>query len=152
MERQSEKLRELLNELIYSISQVEQERLDKALGTFAAYEDSGFSPDDLKQTFTEESCLKLAAGVLGTTPEHLRELIEADKAGLTLIMDEQTALALSAGGYGIDTNKRLRGATHMWDFRGLKGGPKTISYYDASLRLYKIADKVLAQMAGDNDG
>lgn len=145
MERQSEKPRELLEELIHYISQVEQERLDLALDTFAAYEDIGLTPEEITGPFSEETALKYVANILHTSPERLRELAEADKASRILILDEQTSLAIAAGAYAIDISKRLRGATHVWDFRGIKGGPKSISYYDACVRLYSIADHVLME-------
>lgn len=115
-----------------------------------AYEDTGITPEDITGRFSEETALKYAAAILHTTPERLRELAEADKAGRVLILDEQTTLAIAAGSYAIDISKRLRGATHMWDFRGIKGGPKTISYYDACLRLHDISEHVLRTWGDGN--
>ena len=45
----------------------------------AAYEDSGLEPEDLKKAFNETAILKLAAQALSTTPDHLRDLIQAEK-------------------------------------------------------------------------
>ena len=44
----------------------------------AAYEDTGLEPEDFKKAFNEDAVVKLAAQALGTTPDRLRELVEAD--------------------------------------------------------------------------
>ena len=46
-----------------------------------AYEDAGLEPEDLKKAFNETAILKLAAQALSTTPEHLRDLLQAEKDG-----------------------------------------------------------------------
>ena len=43
------------------------------------YEDTGLEPEDLKKAFNETAILKLAAQALSTTPDHLRDLIQAEK-------------------------------------------------------------------------
>lgn len=45
----------------------------------AAYEDTGLEPEEIKATFTPEAVIKLAAQALGTTPDRLRELAQADR-------------------------------------------------------------------------
>ena len=45
----------------------------------AAYEETGLEPEDFKQTFSEDTILKLAGQALGITPDRLRELAQADK-------------------------------------------------------------------------
>lgn len=52
----------------------------------AEYEDTGFSPEEIKSAFTPDASIKLAAQALGTTPERLRELAAADKEGRVLVM------------------------------------------------------------------
>lgn len=47
----------------------------------AAYEETGLEPEDFKQTFSEDTILKLAGQALGITPDRLRELAQADKGG-----------------------------------------------------------------------
>ena len=47
----------------------------------AAYEDTGLEPEDLKKAFNETAILKLAAQALSTTPDHLRELLQAEQDG-----------------------------------------------------------------------
>ena len=51
----------------------------KLYGRLAAYEDTGLEPEDLKKAFNETAILKLAAQALSTTPDHLRDLIQAEK-------------------------------------------------------------------------
>ena len=43
----------------------------------SAYEETGLEPEDFKQTFSEDTILKLAGQALGITPDRLRELAEA---------------------------------------------------------------------------
>ena len=47
----------------------------------AAYEETGLEPEDFKQTFSEDTILKLAGQALGITPDRLRELVQTDKDG-----------------------------------------------------------------------
>ncbi len=47
----------------------------------AAYEETGLEPEDFKQTFSEDTILKLAGQALGITPDRLRELAQTDKDG-----------------------------------------------------------------------
>lgn len=46
---------------------------------FAAYEDTGLEPEDLKRAVNEDAVLKLAGQALGITPDRLRELAQADR-------------------------------------------------------------------------
>ena len=52
----------------------------------AAYEDTGLEPEEIKATFTPEAVIKLAAQALGTTPDRLRELAQADKEGRCVVL------------------------------------------------------------------
>lgn len=49
----------------------------------AAYEETGLEPEDFKQTFSEDTILKLAGQALGITPDRLRELAQADREGIS---------------------------------------------------------------------
>ena len=51
-----------------------------------AYEDTGFSPDAIKSTFTPDAIIKMTAQALETTPERLRELAAADKEGRVVVL------------------------------------------------------------------
>ena len=50
----------------------------------AAYEETGLEPEDFKQTFSEDTILKLAGQALGITPDRLRELAQTDKGEQSL--------------------------------------------------------------------
>ena len=52
------------------------------------YEDTGLEPEDLKKAFNETAILKLAAQVLRTTPDHLRDLLQAEQDGRLVVLDE----------------------------------------------------------------
>lgn len=54
----------------------------------AAYEDTGFTPEEIKAPFTEDAMINLAAQALGVEPSRLRELAEADKDGRIRIIPE----------------------------------------------------------------
>ena len=52
----------------------------------AAYEDTGLEPEDLKKAFNETAILKLAAQALSTTPDHLRDLLQAEQDGRLVVL------------------------------------------------------------------
>ena len=52
----------------------------------AAYEDTGMEPEDLKKAFNETAILKLAAQALSTTPDHLRDLLQAEQDGRLVVL------------------------------------------------------------------
>ena len=88
MERLSDTAIEIINEL-------HTERLDysseyipliDAANRLCAYEDTGLEPEDLKKAFNETAILKLAAQALSTTPDHLRDLIQAEQDGLLVAL------------------------------------------------------------------
>ena len=88
MERLSDAAIEIINEL-------HTERLDyyseyipliDAANRLAAYEDSGLEPEDLKKAFNETAILKLAAQALSTTPDHLRDLLQAEQDGRLVVL------------------------------------------------------------------
>lgn len=112
------------------------------------YEDTGLEPEDLKKAFNETAILKLAAQALSTTPDHLRDLIQAEQEGRLVVLDEKTALSMYAGARAIENNKRLFGATYVYDVFGKQGGPKEIPYFDAANNLRNIAS-AMAQKGGE---
>lgn len=61
-------------------------RAGDAVDRLAAYEDTGFSPEEIKSTFTQDALIKLAAQALETTPERLRELAAADNERRVVVM------------------------------------------------------------------
>ena len=52
----------------------------------SAYEETGLEPEDFKQTFSEDTILKLAGQALGITPDRLRELKQADDEGRCMLL------------------------------------------------------------------
>ena len=59
---------------------------DKLIERLAAYEDTGLTPEEIKDPFTEDAMINLAAQALGVEADRLRELAEADKDGRVLIL------------------------------------------------------------------
>lgn len=121
-----------------------EEGWQRAVNRLAAYEETGLEPEDIKKEFNEETVLKLAAQVLGTTPERLRDEDKARDEG-RVVVDKKTALAMAAGARAIENNKRLWGVTYGWDIFGECGGPKEISYYEAAQRLREISEPELTR-------
>lgn len=52
----------------------------------AAYEETDLEPEDFKQTFSEDTILKLAGQALGITPDRLRELKQAGDEGRCMVL------------------------------------------------------------------
>ena len=63
-----------------------------------AYEDAGLEPEDLKKAFNETAILKLAAQALSTTPDHLRELLQAEQDGRLVLLPCGTDVELERDG------------------------------------------------------
>lgn len=55
-------------------------------GRLKAYEDIGLTPEEIKDPFTEDTMINLAAQALGVEPSRLRELAEADKDGRVVVL------------------------------------------------------------------
>lgn len=72
----------------FRIEEEDYDLVQEVLERLAAYEDTGLEPEDISRVFNEVSCAKLAAQLLGTTPERLAELVGADKAGRLVIIPE----------------------------------------------------------------
>ena len=74
------------NELIGVMMTPSNDTMCQILTRLAAYEDTGMEPEDLKKAFNETAILKLAAQALNTTPDHLRDLIKAEKNGRMVVL------------------------------------------------------------------
>ena len=55
--------------------------IDKIIDRLGTYEDAGLEPEDLKKAFNETAILELAAQALSTTPDHLRDILQAEQDG-----------------------------------------------------------------------
>ena len=82
---------------------------------------------------------------------HIRELLHAERAGRLVVLDEKTALSMYAGARAIENNKRLFGATYVYDVFGKQGGPKEIPYFDAANNLRNIASAIAQKGATNED-
>lgn len=76
----------LLGDGIYSDWGVPEKFRGDDVDRLAAYEDTGLEPEEIKATFTPEAVIKLAAQALGTTPDRLRELAQADREGRCVVL------------------------------------------------------------------
>ena len=74
------------NELIGVMMTPSNDTMCRILTRLATYEDTGLEPEDLKKAFNETAILKLAAQALSTTPDHLRDLIKAEKNGRMVVL------------------------------------------------------------------
>lgn len=91
-------------------------KIPLVLSRLAAYEDTGLEPEDLTRVFNEEAILKLAGQVLGTTPDCLRELAQADREGRCVVLpdakytdtDGETALRRAMYICGVQNNAVTR--------------------------------------------
>lgn len=52
----------------------------------AAYEDTGITAEEITATASLPMFVKVASAALGTTPDHLRELVDADKDGRLVVL------------------------------------------------------------------
>lgn len=52
----------------------------------AAYEDTGLTPEEIKDPLAEDTMINLAAQALGVEADRLRELAEADKDGRVVVL------------------------------------------------------------------
>ena len=73
----------------------------------------------------------------------------AEANGRLVAVDDDLALAMVAGSRAIAHNKRLIGASYLYDIWEVEGKQKEITYYNAA-RL--LADKGYAALKGDKDG
>ena len=83
MERLSDTAIEIINDLHTERLEYASEYIPliDAANRLAAYEDTGVEPEDLNRAFNETAIIKLAAQAFNTTPDHLRDILQAEKAG-----------------------------------------------------------------------
>lgn len=114
--------------------------LMQAIDRLAAYEDTGLEPEQVLElkSFTQGGIRKADEGWL-----HVQELLQAEKGGRLVVLDEKIALSMCAGARAIENNKRLFGVIYGYDIFGVRRGPKEISYYEAAKKLREIAEPVL---------
>ena len=136
MERLSDTAIEIINDLHTERLEYASEYIPliDAANRLAAYEDTGLEPEEIYEVrfliAAQRDPQKLA---------RLRELVLAEQDGRLVVLDEKTALSMYAGARAIENNKRLFGATYVYDIFGKQGGPKEIPYFDAANNLRNIA-------------
>lgn len=81
--------------------------------------------------------------------EKVKELVEADKAGRCIVLDQDTVLSMLAGSSAIRQNNRLCLSTYLFDMKKKYGGPFQIDYIAAEENLRKIG---YAALKGEKDG
>ena len=117
--------------------------IDKIIDRLGTYEDTGLEPQDI---ISAVDMAKIACALhelnaykdIGPI-DHIRDLLQAEQEGRLVVLDEKTALSMYAGARAIENNKRLFGATYVYDVFGKRGGPKEIPYFDAANNLRNIA-------------
>lgn len=110
-----------------------------------AYEDAGLEPEDLKQAFNETAILNLAAQALSTTPDHLRDLVQAEQDGRLVLLPCGTDVELERDG---NTFK----ADH-WNhtLTAFRDAPENKSGKQVALFSIKEAEAALAQKGGKDN-
>ena len=83
--------------------------------------------------------------ILGDTYDldRLRELLEADKAGRCIPVTKDLLIAILAGLYALNTNKKMRGGMYAFDVHKEHGGPHTMEFSRAAEILAETANRVL---------
>ena len=108
------------------------------------YEDTGFDPEEIADFMKRwEQTVEIGGMLKKYCIDHIRDLLHAEQDGRLVVLDEKTALCMCAGARAIENNKRLFGASYCYDVFGKRGGPKEISYYEASNHLRDVAEPVL---------
>lgn len=115
----------------FHIDSDDYDLVQKILDRLAVFEDLlvliGMEPREFteayQRTFNEKALVNMITHYLQINPE-------------------EAILAMRAGARAIVNNKRLEGATYVWDFRREQGGPKEITYYAAAMLLAETADKL----------
>jgi hypothetical protein len=158
----------LLGDGIYSDWGVPEKFRGDDVDRLAAYEDTGLEPEEIKATFTPEAVIKLAAQALGTTPDRLRELAQADRDGRCVVQrfsPGQTVWVIERNEYGEAYD--LSGYVFVTSLRGIalvspkiNGSPEIdvilmdqvesrINYDDGCIVAYPADDCYLSREAAE---
>lgn len=81
--------------------------------------------------------------------EKVKELVESDREGRLIVLDQDTVLSMLAGASAIRQNNRLCLSTYLFDMKKKYGGPFQIDYIVAEENLRKIG---YAALKGENNG
>ena len=110
-----------------------------------------FSCEDCKQFDDLVDRLGAIEDILGDDYDldRLRDLVEADKDGQCIVLDQDTVLSMLAGASAIRQNNRLCLSTYLFDMKKKYGGPFQIDYIAAEENLRTIG---YAALKGEKDG
>lgn len=119
---------------------------DKLVERLAAYEDTGLTPEEIKDPFTEDAMINLAAQAMGVEPSRLHEFAEADKAGRCVVLpckvgekiyylNGKYIIEVDVVGYKVDE-------TGAWLFIGETYNPETNRAYHCDLETERIGKTV----------
>ena len=133
---------------------------NRLLDRFAAYEDTGLTPEEIKDPFTEDTMINLAAQALGVEPSRLRELAEADKDGRVVVLPckvGDTVWRIIRDGEPHITRDEVRDmyfADDMTPCVELVGGRVTFTekFGKTVFLSREEAEKALREMEGKKDG
>lgn len=131
------------SELIGVMMTPSNDTMFQILTRLAAYEDTGLEPEDLKKAFNETAILKLAAQALSTTPDHLRDLLQAEKDGRLVVLPCGTDVELVRDGYVFKADHWNHTLTAFRD------EPKNKSGKQIALFSTKEAEAAMAQKGGE---
>ena len=126
----------------------------------AAYEDTGLTPEKIKDPFTENTMINLEAQALGVEPSRLRELAEADKDGRCVVLPckvGDTVWRIVRDGEPHITRDEVRDMYFADDMTlcvELVGGRVTFTekFGKAVFLSREEAEKALREMEGKKDG
>ena len=107
------------------------------------YEATGLEPEDLKKAFNETANLNLEAQALSTTPDHLRELVQAEQDGRMVVLPCGTDVELARDGYVFKADHWNHTLTAFRD------APENKSGKQVALFSIKEAEAALAQKGGE---
>ena len=124
-----------------------------------AYEDTGFSPEEIKSAFTPDSSIKLAAQALGTTPDELRGMAKARKDGRLAILptargDMLTSEEVSAAQPffdDVDVSVHYCTSNGMMIFVGYDAFRDWVKNWEIAAA-NKEAERAMQEMGGKKDG
>lgn len=102
----------------------------------AAYEDTGVEPEDLNRAFNETAILKLAAQALGTTSDHLRDLIQADQDGRLVVLPCKVGDVV----YGFHQERTILPMVAKWIETDADGWTVAAQYVPMAPKFYLFSD------------
>ena len=124
----------------------------------AAYEDTGLTPEEIKDSFTPTTAIIMAGQVLGVHPCRLRELAEADKDGRVIVPPCKVGDKLYRVFAGEIFEHRVGNMKYFaiqgrWDIETYPFCPCVESSIGKTIFLsHKEAEKALQEMEGKKDG